>query len=288
MEYYYRFMEKFPNVFALAAASEDEVLKVWQGLGYYQRARNLHHAAKAIVNERNGSLPSTYSEWKQLKGIGSYTAALIASVCFGESIPALDGNAMRFFARLMGWEEDIAKERTKKLFLERLSKEFPEEQPGDVNQAVMDLGSMICTPKQPKCGVCPVQSFCVAFKQDKVKELPFKSSSTKVVPIQLQYHIYLTDEKILLKKRDTSSFWKNMYDFPEENVPNLKPFKTVHFTHLLSHRKLSIHANFYELGETFQVDSPQLKWFKYQEVEQLALPKPIEKLFIEIANTLQE
>lgn len=170
--YYERWLERFPTVQALAAASLDEVLKLWEGLGYYSRARNLHTAAQTVVNELDGQLPTTAKDLMQLKGIGRYTAGAIASIAFDEPAPILDGNVIRVFSRLTDLPDDVTTTATKKK-LWQLAEDFvPEERPGDFNQALMELGQQICLPANPRCLLCPLSQFCLARQRGTQLERP--------------------------------------------------------------------------------------------------------------------
>ena len=172
LPYYERFIETFPNISALANAHEDDVLKLWQGLGYYSRARNLHAAAKQVLQEFNGNFPSTFNEIIALKGVGEYTAAAIASFAFDEKHPVLDGNVYRCIARLFGLHDPIDNAKSKKVFYDILWKEIEHANPHLFNQAIMEFGAMQCRPKNPDCGVCPFADQCYALKHNKVSN-PF-------------------------------------------------------------------------------------------------------------------
>ena len=169
--YYERFLSAFPTVFALADAEESEVLKLWEGLGYYSRARNLHKAAKIVAYEKNGAFPDTMEEMKKLPGIGDYAAGAIASIAFKRRVPALDGNQARVLARVMNIDEVI---KTPAVLYDRALRLVPEEEPGEYNQALMGLGAMVCTPKNPKCILCPVRHMCISFCEGTQELLPKK------------------------------------------------------------------------------------------------------------------
>ncbi len=179
IDYYYRFMEQFPSIQSLAESDEQKLLKVWEGLGYYSRARNMKVAAQQIVKEHNGQFPTTVEDIKALKGIGPYTAGAIASIAFQLPEPAIDGNVMRVVSRLFGITDDIAKSKSRKTFDLATRKILSQEKPGDMNQAFMDLGSSICTPVNPKCETCPLQAFCFAKKESRQSEFPVKTKKAK-------------------------------------------------------------------------------------------------------------
>ena len=172
LDYYLRFLQKFPDIQSLAEAGEIEVLKIWQGLGYYSRARNMHAAAKEIMNLHKGIFPETYEEIRKLKGIGDYTAAAIASIAYGIPAPVVDGNVLRLFARFFGIKEPVDTEKGKKAVLEIAKQVINPRNPGDFNQAIMEFGALQCKPL-PDCRTCPLNSGCVAFKQKIVNYIFF-------------------------------------------------------------------------------------------------------------------
>jgi len=213
-DYYHRFIEQFPDVTTLAAASEEEVLKVWQGLGYYSRARNLHQAARQIVSLHNGEIPSSYSGLIAMKGVGAYTAAAIASIAFGLPHAVVDGNVYRLLTRLFAIETPVDTPAGKKATAEIAQSLLPEEDPGGYNQAVMDFGSLICTPTQPRCGDCVLQEYCQAFAANAVSAYPVKIRKTRIRKRYFHYFHILHGDRTYLQKRDRADIWKNLYEFP--------------------------------------------------------------------------
>ncbi|MBO1308714.1 A/G-specific adenine glycosylase [Enterococcus sp. 669A] len=219
IDYYYRFMEAFPTIADLAAAPEDKLLKIWEGLGYYSRARNLQAAAQQILAEFNGKMPDTIDEIRSLKGIGPYTAGAIGSISFKLPEPAIDGNVMRVVSRLFCIEEDIAKASSRKVFDEAMRKIISHDEPGDFNQAMMDLGSSICTPTSPNCEECPIQSFCLAYKEQRQTDFPVKSKKMK--PKDVYYVAGIIEnqqQEFLLQQRPDSGLLASMWLFPLEEV----------------------------------------------------------------------
>lgn len=213
--YYYRFLEAFPTVQDMAAADEETLLKLWQGLGYYSRARNLHFTAKQVVTEFKGEFPKTYNELLQLKGIGEYTAAAIASIAYHEPVAVVDGNVYRVLARFFGIETDIASSGAKKEFTELANTLLDRKRPAEFNQALMEFGAVHCTPKNPKCDCCVLQSACVAFRDKKTSVLPLKLKKTKVTNRYFHYLVFEDLEgKVLLEKRTEKGIWHNLYQFP--------------------------------------------------------------------------
>lgn len=219
IDYFYRFMEQFPTIQALAEAPEDKLLKVWEGLGYYSRARNLQAAAKQIIEEFGGEFPKTVEEIRSLKGIGPYTAGAISSIAFEIPEPAIDGNVMRVVSRLFCIEADIAKASSRTVFDEAMRKIISQKQPGDFNQAMMDLGSSICTPTNPQCEICPIQQFCQAYRERRQTDFPVKSKKQK--PKDVYYVAGIIENKeqeIFLQQRLETGLLANMWLFPLEEI----------------------------------------------------------------------
>lgn len=215
LPYFLRFTEAFPTVFDLAKAEEEQVLKLWQGLGYYSRARNLHKTAQHVAFELNGTFPGSYSGLLKLKGIGEYTAAAIASFSYNESVPVVDGNVYRVLSRYFGVETDIASSGAKKEFTELAREVLPKGQANLFNQAIMEFGALQCVPKNPDCGVCVLNDSCVALQQKKVNVLPVKLKKVKVTKRYFNYLIFSDeDENTLIQKRDQKGIWHNLYEFP--------------------------------------------------------------------------
>jgi A/G-specific adenine glycosylase len=218
LDYYLRFIGRFPDVHCLASAPEDEILKLWQGLGYYARARNMHFTAKSIVARYNGKFPETYNELITLKGVGPYTAAAIASIAFGQATSVIDGNVLRVISRWFAIDEAVDTGIGKKMIGQALEEIFDHEDPGTFNQAIMDFGAMVCKPKNPTCSDCPFSVSCAAFNQNLVGEIPRKSKSIKQLKRYFHYLVitFLNDEKFftLLKKRNEKDIWGGLYEFP--------------------------------------------------------------------------
>ena len=210
-DYYLRFMERFPDVHALASASEDEVLRCWQGLGYYSRARNLHHAARQIVEA--GGFPGEYAAIRDLKGVGDYTAAAIASFAYGLPNAEVDGNVYRVLSRKIGIETPIDTGEGKKYFSALAQELLPEGGCGaDYNQAIMDFGAMQCVPKSPDCPVCPLAESCVAAGQGRVADFPVKSRKLNLSVRFLHYFYVQAGGEIALFRREDDDIWKGLYE----------------------------------------------------------------------------
>jgi A/G-specific adenine glycosylase len=262
LPYFLAFAERYPNVYSLASAPIEEVLRLWQGLGYYSRARNLHYCAQEVVNLYGGKFPDNYAGLLRLKGVGSYTAAAIASFAYEEPVAVVDGNVFRVLSRFFGVETDIASPAGKKLFQELANSLIPADQAGTYNQAIMEFGSLQCTPKNPDCNNCPLALGCVALKEGRVAELPVKINKVKV---KTRYFLYLhicVGDKLVVNKRQSGDIWEGLYDFPailsdsplepSVNHPLLEEFSHFgnkgifhpeqEFKHLLTHQR--IFANF--------------------------------------------
>lgn len=228
MPYFYAFLESFPTVKELAIADEQQVLKLWQGLGYYSRARNLHQTAQYIANELDGVFPNSYAGLIQLKGIGGYTAAAIASFAYNEPVPVVDGNVFRVVSRYFGIESDISTGKTKKEFTALAAELLSKEQPALFNQAIMEFGAMHCTPKNPDCENCIFNSSCVALQKGLVGQLPFKSKKTKIRKRYFNY-IVLQDKKgnTKIQQRTDKGIWHNLYEFPLFETTQEEGFETI-------------------------------------------------------------
>ncbi len=211
LSYFERFTRLFPDVKALDAASEDEVLKAWEGLGYYSRARNLKKAASEIVGA--GRFPETAAELKKLPGIGPYTAGAVASIAFGQKAAAVDGNVLRVMSRIYGSDRDIADLKTRRLLENEIEATMPEET-GDYNESLMELGALICSPKSPKCMICPVRDLCSACMEGLTEELPVKTAKKKPRVVRQRGYIVIRNGKLLLEKRPEGVLLTGMYGLP--------------------------------------------------------------------------
>lgn len=227
LSYYQRFIEEFISISELAKAPEEKVLKLWQGLGYYSRARNLHFTAKIIQEKFNGNFPDKYCEIITLKGIGCYTAAAIASICFEEAIPVIDGNVFRFISRYLGLEVAYDDSKAKKEIYAFLEKEIVYATPSVFNQALMEMGALVCTPANTKCAECPFNAACKAFHANKVLEIPRSKKTAEISHRYFTYFIFRyqrnDDFCTLIKQRTEKDIWKNLFEFPlleTKNTPS--------------------------------------------------------------------
>jgi len=277
IEYYNRFVRRFPDVRSLAEASEREVLKYWQGLGYYSRARNLHTAAQSIVNEYGGKFPHRYEDVLRLKGIGEYTAAAIVSFAWNQPYPVVDGNVYRFLSRLFAIGEPIDTAKGKKYFTELAAELMDRSQAGVFNQAIMEFGALQCVPSLPDCNVCPFRDECLACSHHTISHYPVKQNKTQTKSRYL-YYFHIHDKKHLyLKQRQDKGIWQNLFEFPLIESEKALSFDEIiqafsskkwlpdglisdfrlrieNRKHVLSHRIL--YANFYELELKHLPDAP--------------------------------
>ncbi len=215
LPYYMAFTNAFPTVFELANASEEQVLKLWQGLGYYSRARNLHKTAQFVASELNGEFPDNNKDLLKLKGIGDYTAAAIASFAYNEAVPVVDGNVFRVLSRYFDIETDISLATAKKEFSALAFELMPKNDPASFNQAIMEFGALQCVPKNPSCEICVFNSSCAALQKKKVHLLPFKSKKIKVSYRFFNYLVFEDEDlNTIIQKRDQKGIWHNLYEFP--------------------------------------------------------------------------
>ena len=215
MPYFLKFTTAFPTIFELANADEETVLKLWQGLGYYSRARNLHKTAQIVAFEFNGVFPNSYADLLKLKGIGTYTAAAIASFSYNEAVPVVDGNVFRVLSRYFDIETDISTSEAKSEFATLAYELLPKDKAYLFNQAIMEFGALHCVPKNPDCTNCIFKDSCLALQKKKVSLLPVKSKKLKVTKRYFNYLVYSDDEnKTIIQKRTDKGIWHNLYEFP--------------------------------------------------------------------------
>ncbi|AII12338.1 Adenine glycosylase [Lactococcus lactis subsp. lactis NCDO 2118] len=279
MPYYERFMKKYPTIETLAQADDAELLKLWEGLGYYSRARNLKIAAQEVVDKYNGKFPDNLADILSLKGIGPYTAAAIASISFGLAEPAIDGNLMRVTSRLFELDCDISKSSSRKIFDGYLRKLISKKRPGDFNQALMDLGSLVCSPKSPKCEACPLLNYCAAAASGKQLNYPVKTK--KIKQKDLYFTAFALENSLgeyYLEKRPSKGLLADMWTFPLTELPAADFEKMItdgsvsknivipelpesiskmeyvaNFTHVFSHQKWHLAIIKLKPEETFEV-----------------------------------
>lgn len=290
IDYYHKFAETFPTIFDLAKADEQKVLNMWQGLGYYSRARNLLKTANIIANEFNGKFPESAKELSKLPGIGVYTSAAIASICFNEVVPAIDGNAYRVYSRVLGISKDISERNSVKYFKGIAMNYIKKHQSGTFNQAIMEFGALICTPKKPKCTICLAQSSCYAFRNNKQSDFPVKTKKVKVRNRFFQYFYIINKEnEFLINKRVENDIWKNLYQLPLKVIENIDKeqgnfmgYKTelvLEGSHKLTHQKLKI--QFYKVllpEKVFRkiAEREDCLLVTFDDYQEYPFPKPID------------
>lgn len=288
LPYFEAFLQEFPTVFDLANAEEDKVMHLWQGLGYYSRARNLHATAKMVAFDYNGFFPNNSKDLLKLKGVGEYTAAAIASFSYNEVVPVVDGNVFRVLARRFGINSDISTLTTKREFQALAASLIPKDSPALFNQAIMEFGALQCTPKSPDCTICPFQLECVAYLTNEVSSLPVKLSKTKVRDRYFDYLIFLDPNgNTRVQQRTEKDIWQQLYEFPliesttpklidiEQKLTSLFPNLTIKqielcnttpIIHKLSHQKL--HVRFWKIHtETLLINSSSI-----EELQKIGFP----------------
>ena len=286
-DYWERFMRRWPTVEALAAATEDEVLREWQGLGYYSRARNLHYAAKQIV--ALGHFPDTLEEIKQLKGVGDYTAAAIGSIAFNLPAAVVDGNVYRVLARHFGIDTPINTTEGKKLFQSLAQELLPLATEGTppvaaYNQAIMDFGAIQCTPQSPKCKACPLMESCVALREGRVGDLPVKQKTLQVRERHLIYIYIRCKGYTAIHRRGPGDIWQGLWEpWLVNSAPDGATLIKQGVKHVLTHRIL--YADFYLLETEERPTLPSdYIWIKETELDHYAVPRLIENLIQELFN----
>ena len=278
-EYWERFMHHWPTVEALAKATEDNVLREWQGLGYYSRARNLHYAAKQIV--ALGHFPDTLAEIKQLKGVGDYTAAAIGSIAFGLPAAVVDGNVYRVLARHFGIDTPINTTEGKKTFAAMAQELLPPKEASAYNQAIMDFGAIQCTPQSPHCDSCPLVESCIAFREGRVAQLPVKLKTLKVTERHLIYIYIRCQGQTAIRRRGPGDIWQGLWEpvlvDTVSAVPPTAKLLCHHVKHVLTHRVL--YADFYLLETDVRPELPSdYIWISESDLDNYALPRLIEVL----------
>lgn len=306
MPYFHRFMERFPTVYDLAEADQQEVLKVWEGLGYYSRARNLHHASKTVVNSFDGKIPDNREDIKKLKGVGPYTASAVLSIAYSKPHAVVDGNVIRVLTRYLGIEDDVRSTKTKNTIQEAADELIDKDRPGDFNQAMMELGATVCTPANPECEQCPIRVDCVAWSTLKTDAIPYKSPAKKRPHHQIGVGIIKKKDEVLIALRPEDAMLGGLWEFPggkqkeDEDIKRTvvrelkeelgvdvvvsKPFMKL--DHAYSHFKITLHAYICELkkGEPEPKTSQQIQWVSVKELDRYPFPKANRKLTEKLMN----
>jgi A/G-specific adenine glycosylase len=299
--YFNRFIEWFPTIESLADADEDKVLKAWEGLGYYSRVRNLQSAVKEVKEKYMGEVPNTPDEIAKLKGVGPYTAGAILSIAYGLPEPAVDGNVMRVLSRILSIWEDIAKPSSRKVFEKAVRELISHEEPSEFNQALMELGALVCTPTSPSCLLCPVRDHCQAFSEGVQNDLPVKTKKNKQRVIELAT-VVLTDDsgKFLIHKRPDNGLLANLWECPNIEIHHpmqterekladlfmdshhldIEIEKTIgQIEHVFSHLVWNIKVYTGKIKTFYQPENGEWKLASLEEMENYAFPVPYQKVF---------
>ncbi|MFA5814718.1 MAG: A/G-specific adenine glycosylase [Bacteroidales bacterium] len=299
--YFLRFADRFPTLDSLAAAEEDEVLRLWQGLGYYSRARNLHFTARYIQENFGGKFPEDFDSIKKLKGIGDYTASCIASICFGQTHAAVDGNVYRVLSRLFADSMPIDTQAGKLHFKKLAQQLISRERPGDFNEALMDLGATVCKPRSPSCTICPVNSLCQANKKKIQMEFPVKAPAREKSGSIINYLLINAENHIVINKRSGKGIWKGLYELPMIpgelepvdlaaeclelyglKVDSLTEIRRV--KHLLTHTELDIRFYSAQTETAYNQTDNNLLSVPIGKIEQYPFPKPL----VDFLSSLEE
>lgn len=284
LPFFTKFLEKFPSINHLANAKTEEVLKKWQGLGYYSRARNLHFSAQFIVNELGGEFPSNYKDLLKLKGVGPYIAAEVASVCFNEPVAAVDGNVQRVISRVFNIAEAVNSPSGDKIVRAFSQEHLDVSNPGDYNQAVMELGALICTPKNPNCEQCPVADVCVANQKGIQESLPVKLKKVKVRKRYFNYFLHMVNGRLAMRQRPPGDVWQGLFEPVLEEVEKMEELDNTLIyqeQRVLSHQKIEM--RFFDCNRPKAKLDDAYKWYSLKEIYELPVPKSVENLFASAA-----
>ena len=292
LPYYEKFVSHFPTVHDLASATQQEVLRLWQGLGYYSRARNLHACAQMVVNDYGGEFPNTYNELLKLKGVGKYTAAAIASFAFDQPAAVVDGNVYRVLSRVYGIHDDIASTSGARVFEKKANELISQESPADYNQGIMEFGAIQCSPVNPSCGICPISQSCYAYNHNAQATLPVKTKKVKVKTRHFAYLVFTNGEQYYMRQRGPKDVWQGLYDFhliecpsapdPDQIMGDLSKMtdqpillndESVEYKHILTHQRI--------FAKFFLIKVQDVSWLEaghelntYSVEEMGDLPKP--------------
>lgn len=301
--YYHRFLERFPTIEVLADAPQEELLKRWEGLGYYSRARNLQAGVREVIESYGGIVPDNRHDISKLKGVGPYTAGAILSIAYGKPEHAVDGNVMRVLSRVLNIQDDIALPKTKKIFEAAVEELIDPDNASAFNQGLMEMGALVCTPTSPKCLLCPVRDYCTAFHEGEPEKLPVKTKKVKIKYLKYDVFVCLDEqERFLLEKRPDKGLLANMWQFPmvekiddtTNTMDNLevtygikvetnKPLLS--FKHVFSHLTWQLESSILACHEQSIVETVA-QWFTRTEIEALPMPVPMLKIWQSVKERL--
>lgn len=298
LPYFERFLKAFPSVASVAQATEDDLLTLWQGLGYYSRVRNFQKACQTLMKERHGQCPQYYEDWMKLSGVGEYTASAVTSICFGEKKAVVDGNVKRVLARLFWFDADPKTKTAQNFFKTKALELLDTQNPGDFNQAMMELGALICKPKRAECTACPVQSFCIASTQNPLA-VPLKSK-LKTQVVVYKSLVITQDNQILLKKPRFDNLIQNMWELPsvyeekqnafaewrkeiskqfsKKSALSLKPIQ-----HSITNKKITVES-FWLQNQNLKCVNESYSWVTIDQIDSLALNTISRKVLKQIRN----
>lgn len=303
LPYYLKFTSKYKSINDLAKETEENILKIWQGLGYYSRGRNLLKAANQIVRDYDGNFPQEPKELIKIIGVGTYSSSAIASIAFEYPIPVVDGNVYRLISRMFEINIPVPSEKARKLFEEILLKPIQEVTPSLFNQALMELGALVCTPKNPRCNICPLQLYCSAYKNRTIDRFPVKIKKNKAKPLNLHFlQIILNGEKTFLTKRNEQNIWQGLFEFPNfesdsktvtksriiEELNNISKNHQVvsienktQFTHLLTHKKITASNWIINVSEICFLEKFSIFETNLDEINKFPVHRLMEKILFE-------
>lgn len=305
--YYHRFLEAFPDVETLANADQQQVLKLWEGLGYYSRGRNLHAAARYLLAVHNGTLPQTRQELLNIKGIGSYTAAAILSIAFGKKYAVVDGNVLRVMSRYYGIRDDIRSGSVVTEIQRLADSVIPDEQPGDFNQALMELGATLCKPSSPLCNNCPLSTGCRAFNQSETDSIPYKSPRKKIPHYQIAVGLIVNDrQELLIALRREQGMLGGLWEFPGGKIEKTETEEEalrrelkeelgtcvqsgdlfMSLNHAYSHFKITLHAYWCKIssGRASPKSSQEIRWVSISQLDAYPFPKANKRIIEALQN----
>lgn len=280
--YYKKFLKKFPTIYSVCEASEDDLLNAWSGLGYYKRIRQFQKASFIIVNNRNGEIPNSREELKKLPGVGEYISSAVASIAFGEKVSVVDGNVIRVLARLFAYKNDISATSARNFFRAKADKLLDQKKPGDFNQAMMELGAMVCTPGKPHCPVCPVKEFCRAQKNDNPEFFPVKEKKINYRKEVMNHIIVAYRDRVLLRRRKPNETLSGFWELPDgAGFSKLKKsgFPLPPVCHAIMNRRITVNSCYVEIDHLSFSPPKDCQWVSLKRLDHFPLTTVTRKVF---------